>query len=241
MAMLVPEFDRYSKSYSEEIESRIAIFGQEHDFFVQNKAEILLRAFKRLGKLSNLKVLDVGCGVGLVHRYIVGSIGELHGADVSGESIEMARSGNPGVRYQTYDGQFLPYDDASFDCAFAICVLHHVPVDHWLAFLTDMRRVVRPDGLLLFIEHNPFNPATQWVVRTCPMDANAVLLPPRKLRMLMKSSGLEDLWVRYVLFTPFAGRIFRRLDLALGRVPLGAQYVIGGRAASTGGGRLARS
>jgi ubiquinone/menaquinone biosynthesis C-methylase UbiE len=241
MAMSEPEFDRYSKSYSEEIESRIAIFGQEHDFFVQNKAEILLRAFERFDKLSNLKVLDVGCGIGLVHRYIANSIGELHGADVSGESIERARRSNPRVHYQTYDGQFLPYNDASFDCAFAICVLHHVPVDHWLAFVTDMRRVVRPDGLLLFIEHNPFNPATQWVVRTCPMDANAVLLRPSKLRMLMKSSGLEDLWVRYMLFTPFAGKIFRRLDLVLGRVPLGAQYVIGGRASSKGEGRLARS
>jgi ubiquinone/menaquinone biosynthesis C-methylase UbiE len=165
----------------------------------------------------------------MVHRYIAGSVGELHGADVSGASIEIARQNNPTVRYKTYDGGILPYADASFDCAFAICVLHHVPVDQWPAFLKNMRRVVKPGGLVLLIEHNPLNPATQWVVRTCPFDANAVLLRSWTLRRLMNSCGIVDLWVRYVLFTPFAGKVFRLLDRLLWAIPFGAQYVMGGR------------
>lgn len=229
--MSVPEFDAYSKAYSEDIESTIGVFGQDHDFFVRNKAEILLPALATIDKnTSKLKVLDVGCGVGLVHRYIAGSVGELHGTDVSGASLDVARSGNRNVRYEAYDGDRLPYADASFDCAYAICVMHHVPVAQWTAFLKEMRRVVRTGGLVVIIEHNPLNPATQWVVRTAPMDANAVLLNAWKLRALMKSAGIGPLWVRYVLFTPFAGRAFRLLDRLLSRVPLGTQYAMGGRA-----------
>jgi ubiquinone/menaquinone biosynthesis C-methylase UbiE len=229
--MPAPEFDEYSHSYSEGIENTIGIFGKKHDFFVRNKAEILLPALATIeNETSRLNVLDVGCGVGLMHRYIAGSVGSLEGTDISGASLEIARNANPGVHYKIYDGRTLPYSDARFDCAYAICVMHHVPVDQWLEFLKEMRRVVRPGGLIVIVEHNPLNPATQWVVRTSAMDANAVLLKPWTLRTLMKSAGIGHSWIQYVLFTPFAGKAFRILDRVLSRVPFGAQYAIAGRA-----------
>jgi SAM-dependent methyltransferase len=224
-----PEFDRYSGNYSRDIGSAIEVFGKSHDFFVRNKAEILLPAFAQIAPdVSRLRVLDVGCGVGLVHRYIAAAVGSLYGTDVSRTSIEVARNENPDVVYESYDGRALPYPDARFDCAYAICVLHHVPVPQWQEFVAEMRRVVRPGGLVLLIEHNPLNPATQFVVRNAPMDENAVLVWPRRLRSLMKAAGLAHSWTRYVLFTPFAGRLFRKLDHLLSPIPLGAQYVMGG-------------
>jgi ubiquinone/menaquinone biosynthesis C-methylase UbiE len=225
-----PEFDKFSASYSEDISGALEVFGKEHDFFVRNKADILLPAFTEISTdTSGLRVLDVGCGVGLVHRYIEGVLGELHGTDVSGESIVEAQKQNPRVVYRNYDGSHLPYADASFDCAYAICVLHHVPVPQWPQFISEMRRVVRPGGMVLLIEHNPLNPATQFVVRNAPMDENAVLVWPRRLRALMKAAGLGRILTHYVLFTPFEGRFFRRLDRALSAIPLGTQYVMGAR------------
>ena len=226
-----PEFDRYSQSYSEDIDKVIGVFGKKHDFFIKAKADIILPALTALDEdVSRLKVLDVGCGVGLVHPYLKGALGALHGAEVSSESLEVARRNNPGVAYDIYNGHVLPYADASFDAAYAIGVMHHVPSAQWLAFLREMRRVVRPGGLVLQIEHNPLNPATQWVVRNAPMDENAELLTPWRLRRLMKEAGLARIWTNYVLFTPFAGKAFRLLDRLLKRVPLGTQYAMGGRA-----------
>ena len=225
-----PEFDRYSGNYSQDIGCAVGKFGQGHDFFVRNKVDILLPAMARINAdTRQLNVLDVGCGVGLVHRYIKDAVGTLSGTDVSGASIDVAHKENPGVAYQAYDGHTLPYPDASFDCAYAICVLHHVPVSQWQEFISEMRRVVRPGGLVLLIEHNPLNPATQFVVRNAPMDENAVLVWPRRLRALMQSAGLGRSWIRYVLFTPFDGVIFRKLDRLLAPVPLGTQYVMGGK------------
>ena len=128
--MSMPEFDHYSRNYSKDVENAIGAFGQKHDFFVRSKVDILLPALATLGQnISNLRVLDVGCGVGLVHRYLASLVGKLEGADVSGASLEIAREANSNIDYQLYDGRTLPYADASFDCAYAICVMHHVKVD----------------------------------------------------------------------------------------------------------------
>jgi hypothetical protein len=45
----------------------------------------------------------------------------------------------------------------------------------------------------------------------------------------MKTEGLEKVSRRFMLFTPFAARLFRELDRSLGWLPLGAQYVSYGR------------
>ncbi len=227
--MQQPEFDQFSQNYSADIDKVIGVFGQSHDFFIQVKAELLIPIFNRLaaGK-SGARVLDIGCGVGLLHPHIVGAVEKLAGADVSGSSIEIARKNNPGVEYSVYDGTTLPYPDASFDCALAVTVMHHVPPDQWPAFMKEAARVVRPGGQVIVIEHNPLNPATVWAVKRAPMDENAVLLGAGKVRELMSEAGLRAPATRYFLFTPFSGGLFRTMDGWLGAVPLGTQYMTGG-------------
>ena len=81
------EFDEYAKNYQEKIEQSIGLFGQKHDFFVENKIEHLTHAFSQIGALENMKILDVGCGIGLGHHKLSSYFNELHGVDVSSESI----------------------------------------------------------------------------------------------------------------------------------------------------------
>jgi SAM-dependent methyltransferase len=227
--MQKPEFDQYSQNYSSDIESVIGSFGQKHDFFIQVKADLLIPIFNRLatGK-SGAKVLDIGCGVGLLHPYLVNSVEKLAGTDVSGSSIEIARRNNPGVDYSVHGGETLPYADGTFDCALAVTVMHHVPPEQWQAFMTEAARVVRPGGQVIVIEHNPLNPATVWAVKKAPMDENAVLLSAGKVRQLMAGARLHAPQTRYFLFTPFGSAAFRRMDGMLSAVPLGAQYMVGG-------------
>ena len=68
---------------------------------------------------------------------------------------------NPGVDYIHYDGALIPLEDASFDLAFASCVLHHIePVERARA-TSELARVLRPGGLVAIYEHNPLNPLTR--------------------------------------------------------------------------------
>jgi ubiquinone/menaquinone biosynthesis C-methylase UbiE len=226
------EFDEYASTYQEKINKSISVFGQKHDFFVNLKTEILLQAFSEIGELDKLKILDVGCGIGLGHEDIINSVGELYGVDVSVDSIDIAKNNNPQIKYDTYVGRKLPFKDGAFDCAYAICVLHHIPKGKWQQFIDEIIRVLKPGGQLVIIEHNPFNPATQWIVKTCELDKDAILLSPWRLKRLFKNTGIDTPILRYTLFTPFSHKFFRNLDRILSRVPFGAQYIIKGCKAS---------
>ena len=153
----------------------------------------------------------------------------LTGIDVAVATIEQARAEHRQVNYDVYDGARLPYADGAFDTAYTICVMHHVPPRQWRVFMEEMRRVVRLGGLVAVIEHNPLNPLTSWLVSACPFDRNAVLLRASKLKGLMRDVGFGEIYHRYILFTPFDAHPFKRLDRALGWLPLGAQYLAVGR------------
>jgi ubiquinone/menaquinone biosynthesis C-methylase UbiE len=223
------EFDKHAEIYSKKIDNSIELFGQSHDFFVRNKASIIVDVLSEIGAPENMQVLDVGCGTGLVLGHLVDRIPQLYGVDVSHQSLAVAEQSNPSVRFKVFDGGRLPYEDGFFDCAFAICVIHHVPVNSWEFFVKEMARVTRPGGTIIVIEHNPLNPATNWVVRNCDLDENAVLLWPKKARQLFEAACLQEIVTQHIQFTPFEGSFFRRLDNWLSRIPLGTQYVMKAR------------
>jgi SAM-dependent methyltransferase len=225
------EFDRYRDGYSAQIDSAIAFSGQPQDFFTRAKARYLLDAFSKLRSQSDnslrpLDVLDIGCGQGLIHPHLrpAQSGIKLTGIDVAGTVIEEAKASNPDVHYDVYEGTRLPYNDRSFDIAYAIAVMHHVPPDDWESFLVEAARVVRPGGLVVIIEHNPLNPLTQKIVRSCPFDENAVLLRSGRLAKLFRAAGMLDPKRRFIIFTPFDTPFFHKVETSLGWLPLGAQY-----------------
>jgi ubiquinone/menaquinone biosynthesis C-methylase UbiE len=235
------EFDRHKENYRSDIDRAVSFSGQSHDFFTRVKAEYLvdlLKEYQRDRPGSNaksLEVLDIGCGHGHIHPYLIQSAPrmKLSAVDVAATVVEEARLMNPTVDYRSYEGERLPYDDNSFDAAYTIAVMHHVPPPQWPTFLMEMRRVVRPGGLIAIFEHNPINPLTQWIVRTCPIDESAVLLGSRRLANLVTRARFSDIESRYILFTPIDGPVYRKFDKLIGWLPLGAQYYVAARVPQT--------
>jgi SAM-dependent methyltransferase len=236
------EFDQHKETYRSDIDKAVAFSGQSHDFYIRVKAGYLLDMLRALrgNRPANsksglqqdpLEVLDIGCGHGHIHPYLVESNVplKLSAIDVAETVVDEARMANPSIRYDIYEGSKLPYADHSFDAAFTIGVVHHVPPPQWPGFIDEMRRIVRPGGLIAVFEHNPLNPLTLWIVRTCPIDDNAVLLGSRKLSKLIKQSGFSEIQIRYILFTPFGGNRFRQFDKMIGWLPFGAQYFVSAR------------
>jgi SAM-dependent methyltransferase len=223
------DFDQYRCSYDADINQAIAFSGQEHAFYLHVKAAILIELLRRHLPATRLDVLDVGCGNGGLHQFLRPAGISLTGIEVAPQFIEVARQANQDVAYDLYDGHQLPYSTGRFNAAFTVCVMHHVPPEQWLEFVVEMRRVVRPGGLVVIFEHNPYNPITAHIVRTCPIDRDAVLLKPAVLKSIMREGGLEKTTRQFILFTPFRNSLFRRLDRLLRWLPLGAQYVSFGR------------
>lgn len=227
---MVTAFDPYAATYQEEIRRAVNFVPQAEEFYTVVKAEHLLGQLRRLvGKTDGLRILDVGCGNGRADRHLVGRVGELCGVDVCEAMVERARKANPDCSYQVYDDGRLPYDDGFFDVAFTICVMHHVPPKDWPRFVAEMRRVVRPGGLVVVYEHNPYNPLTRLAVARCSFDRDAVLLSCRKVRRLFREGGLDIVEASYLLFVPMRGRLVRMIEAKLGWLPLGAQYMVMGK------------
>lgn len=219
------EFDRYKDNYSETVEKSLLIPGLKADYFTRVKAYMLIEHAERLfGNIKDISVLDVGCGVGNYHYMLSGKFKKLVGIDVSEGSIENAKQSHPEVEYISYDGFKMPFEDETFDLAYAICVAHHVPPDNWPNFFSEMHRILKPNGRAIIFEHNPYNPLTMHVVNNCPFDDDAVLLKPKKTKELLLGANFNKVDSRTILTIPSFGPLTRKLDQLLGVLPFGAQY-----------------
>lgn len=225
-----PDFDRYSGTYRDDVQRSIGFIGQDHDFFVRHKVRQLERLARRwIGDPGELSALDVGCGIGLVDGYLLDTFRDVRGVDVSDESLKVAADRNPRATYASYDGTALPVEDGSVDLAFAIGVLHHVPVSGRPAFVAELHRVTSGRGLVVILEHNPLNPLTRLAVRRCDFDEDVILPSRGYTKRLFEANDLRVVEEPYVLFLPWGPPGAARLERALRWMPLGAQYVVAGR------------
>lgn len=230
--MTNPPNESTAARYTRQIEQAIGFFGREHDVYLNIKAHHIQRAIARhLGNPAQSRLLDVGCGVGLMDRALAPHVGAIYGVDITAEAVAAARNSNPTGIYSVYDGATLPFRDDTFDVSIVVNVLHHVPIDSRARVLTEIARTLRPGGLCMVAEHNSLNPLTRRVVSTCEFDHDAVLLRPVESRDLLGTAGFEVVEQRSVVFLPTARRWALALDQWLGWLPIGAQYLIVGRRA----------
>jgi ubiquinone/menaquinone biosynthesis C-methylase UbiE len=219
-------FDRFAEDYRAQVDLAAGVSVER---LAGEKARLILEVLSgHLGQHERLRVLDVGCGIGLVDRELEGHVGLLCGADMSRSSLEFAKERAPSTRFALYDGVRLPFRDASFDAAFAISVLHHVPPAARPVFVAEMLRPIVPRGVVIFIEHNPLNPVTRRIVSRCAFDADAVLLHRKELDRLLVAAGAPAVGGRYIGFSPVRHALVERAERMVGWLPIGAQYCIWG-------------
>jgi len=110
---------------------------------VENSAAYLIPHLR-----PGVRLLDVGCGPGTITADFTQRLapGAVLGIDSSADVIAEAQRDHPGVSFATGDVYHLDLPEASFDIVHAHQVLQHLadPV----AALKEMRRVVRPGGIV---------------------------------------------------------------------------------------------
>lgn len=112
-------------------------------------------ALVRGGATAGARVLDVGCGTGLLARAAIAVVGE-HGSvtaiDPSPAMIDRARRRGLSRLYLGI-AESLPFADATFDLVTMGYALRHVSdVDRAFA---EFRRVLRPGGRVVLLEQTP--------------------------------------------------------------------------------------
>jgi ubiquinone/menaquinone biosynthesis C-methylase UbiE len=85
---------------------------------------------------DNATILDIGCGDGTVDQQILN-----RRPDVSIKGVDLLVRPGARIPVATFDGQQIPYEDASFDVALFVDVLHHTEDPQIL--LSQATRVAR--------------------------------------------------------------------------------------------------
>jgi ubiquinone/menaquinone biosynthesis C-methylase UbiE len=105
------------------------------------------------------KVLDLGCGTGVLTRRIAdhldtGAGGVSVGIDAAAKMIEVARKkrGNATCRFEVMAAESLSLEDESFDAVVSSLFFHHVPLDLKEKALSEAYRVLRPNGRLIIAD-----------------------------------------------------------------------------------------
>jgi SAM-dependent methyltransferase len=100
-----------------------------------------------LNARRDLRVLDAGCGTGGT-TVELRRFGDVVGVDLMWEALEPSRS--RGLKKLVRGSiERLPFRDASFDAVTSFEVVYHLGVANDVRALEEMRRVLKPDGLLL--------------------------------------------------------------------------------------------
>jgi ubiquinone/menaquinone biosynthesis C-methylase UbiE len=146
------------------------------------------------------RVLEIGVGTGINFEHYPADV-RLQGIDISEQMLRRAgdraqRSGRQ-VALQLADVEALPFEDRSFDTVTATCVFCSVadPVRG----LEEVRRVVKPQGRVLLMEHvRPENPVLGRLFDLLTPITRRLMGPEinRRTEANVRAAGLEIVDVR---------------------------------------------
>lgn len=183
-----------SRSFYEEIEiDRYAYQG--HILAILNKLN-----------WKGKKVLEIGTGVGTDARLLISHGAEYHGINVDEGSCKLTRKalelfGVPGT-LEAMSATAMRFPSATFDIVYTFGVLHHIPdVDK---AISEIHRVLRPGGKLLFMVYNRSSLNYQIEIRYLRRWALKLLLVPKMIALFSLLGFPREKLMRHVeLFKSF--------------------------------------
>jgi SAM-dependent methyltransferase len=147
------------------------------------------------------RVLDVGCGAGRFVAALREAGAEPIGVELAAAALERARRNVPGadLRLIAQDGA-LPLDHGEIDLAWCSEVLEHVP--DTVAFLTEIRRVLKRDGRLLVTvpDHGRLRRTlialAEYDAHYDPLGQHVRFYTRRSLARALHATGFADIRIR---------------------------------------------
>lgn len=100
------------------------------------------------------RILDAACGTGKYWPLLLGDERSVVGTDQSAGMLTQAAAKHPQVETRRVGLQELEYE-AAFDAVVCIDAMEYLPPEDWPPVLANLRRALRPGGLLYFTVELP--------------------------------------------------------------------------------------
>jgi len=172
---------------------------------------------KKLDCLKGLRMLDIGCGGGILSEPLARLGAQMVGADPAEENIAAARAHaeemDVAIDYRATTAEELAAAKERFDVVLAMEVVEHVA--DVSAFIVTCAAMVKPGGLMIVATLNrtlkSFALAivgAEYVLRWVPRGTHQwdKFVTPVELETAIEDSGLRVTGERGVIYNPFADR-----------------------------------
>jgi 2-polyprenyl-6-hydroxyphenyl methylase/3-demethylubiquinone-9 3-methyltransferase len=172
------------------------------------------RIGRKFGGCAGVRVLDIGCGAGLLSEALAKAGCDLLGLDASAEAIAAARVHAAGqglsLRYQTGAAEDLQGD--TFQVITALEVIEHVADP--ASFIASLAALLQPGGLLFLSTLNRTRRSyltaklgAEYLLRLLPVGTHdwQHFITPAELSALCRASNLRLADIAGLSFSPLAG------------------------------------
>ena len=183
---------------------------------------------QQLSPLEGLRVLDVGCGGGILADSMARKGAHVTGIDLATKALRVARlhaleAQTPGIEYREVSVEALAQEmPAAFDTVTCMEMLEHVPDPH--SVMAACAQLVKPGGWVLFstINRNPKAyalaiVAAEYVLKMLPQGTHeyAKFIQPSELAAACRSAGLDVVQARGMQYNPLTGRYWLSDDTSV--------------------------
>lgn len=173
-----------------------------HDYVAQQHLLRYMFACEQLKSQEPLKVLDIACGTGFGTQILRQNGLNAVGADLDRSQIAVARE-TWGDYFQYADVLNLPFEDNSFEAVVSFETVEHVMDGN--KFMTEMRRVLKPDGVLIcstpnirYTSHPPYHLLEYEPEAFFALVEQNFAEVARYGQYFHLSNRLQDLWQWYI-------------------------------------------
>jgi len=139
---------------------------------------------EEMGDVTNLKILDLGCGAGEAGVYLATQGADVVCSDLSEGMLQvalrLAEKNGVQIAVSKSPADQIAFPDNTFDAVYAANVLHHVDIE---SCLREIHRVLKPGGKLYSWDPLAHNPVIN-VYRRMAMGVRTIDEHPLRMRDL---------------------------------------------------------
>jgi SAM-dependent methyltransferase len=174
-------YDQVAREYAEKFKDEMDDKPFDRD--------CLDRLAREVGSLGT--ICDLGCGPGQIARYLHRQGAQTLGVDLSPCMIAEAQRLNPEIPFHQGDMLSLPDADNSWGGIAAFYCIIHIPREQIMDALREMKRVLKPGGVLLITFHigDEAKHVDEWWEK--PVNLDFAFYQPTEMEAWLNEAGFE--------------------------------------------------